>query len=185
MGGPGERAAGTGHSGESALRASGAQRRGGLIAALMPSFWVSTRHRDPFGCGPAQGRALGPLRAACPDRWPICSGRQAKRACGQCNHANRVASHVEELNRIAVFSNSRDAVVVYHDADIASAKTVFGLIAREDHVAVRVKRHRIYLGYMVINRGASVPVSICQIEQKGIDLPLGVTIGPSISYVTL
>ena len=38
-----------------------------------------------------------------------------------------------------------------------------------------------YLGYMVMNRGTSVPVSICQIEQKLTVLPLGVLIGPSIS----
>jgi hypothetical protein len=38
-----------------------------------------------------------------------------------------------------------------------------------------------YLGYMVMNRGTSVPVSTCQIEQNPTILPLGVLIGPSIS----
>src|SRR5712691_10856232 len=41
-----------------------------------------------------------------------------------------------------------------------------------------------YLGYMVMNRGTSVPVSTCQIEQKRTVLPLGALIGPSISYTT-
>jgi hypothetical protein len=38
-----------------------------------------------------------------------------------------------------------------------------------------------YLGNMVMNRGTSVPVSICQTEQNRTLLPLGVLIGPSIS----
>ena len=41
-----------------------------------------------------------------------------------------------------------------------------------------------YLGYMVINLGTAVPVSTCQIEQNCTILPLGVLIGPSISYTT-
>jgi hypothetical protein len=38
-----------------------------------------------------------------------------------------------------------------------------------------------YLRYMVMNRGTSVPVSTCQIEQNRTILPLGVLIGPSTS----
>ena len=37
-----------------------------------------------------------------------------------------------------------------------------------------------YLGYMVMNRGTSVPVSTCHTEQNRTVLPLGVLIGPSI-----
>ncbi len=37
---------------------------------------------------------------------------------------------------------------------------------------------------MEMNRGTSVPASICQIEQKRTVFPLGVLIGPSISYTT-
>jgi hypothetical protein len=37
-----------------------------------------------------------------------------------------------------------------------------------------------YLGYMVVNRGTSVPASICQIEQNRTVFPLGLFIGPSI-----
>jgi hypothetical protein len=38
-----------------------------------------------------------------------------------------------------------------------------------------------YLGYIVMNRGTSLPVSTCQTEQKWTLLPLGVLINPSIS----
>jgi hypothetical protein len=39
----------------------------------------------------------------------------------------------------------------------------------------------VFLGYMVMNRGTSVPVSTCQTEQNRTLLPLGVLMGLSIS----
>jgi len=72
------------------------------------------------------------------DPW----GGKAHGAGRDCDHGNRVADHVEELDRV---------------------------------------RLPPYLGYIVMNRGISLPVSICQIEQKRTFPPLGVVIGPSIS----
>jgi hypothetical protein len=47
-----------------------------------------------------------------------------------------------------------------------------------------ISKATFYLGYMVINRGTSVPVSTCQTEQNWTRLPLGALISPTISYTT-
>jgi hypothetical protein len=61
---------------------------------------------------------------------------------------------------------------------------VFADVTGQDYVDVQVKGHLVYHAYMVMNRGTSVPVSTCQIEQNRTTLPLGVLTGPSISYTT-
>jgi hypothetical protein len=65
-------------------------------------------------------------------------------------------------------------------SDIAGTESVLSDVAGQDH-ALYMSKGMAYLGYMVMNRGASVPVSTCQTAQKRTLLPLGVLLGPSIS----
>jgi hypothetical protein len=67
----------------------------------------------------------------------------------------------------------------HNGANVAGAEAAFDDIAGQNHIVEQLERRD--LGYMVINRGTSLPVSICQTEQKRTVLPLGFVIGPSIS----
>jgi hypothetical protein len=98
--------------------------------------------------------------------------RHAEGARGERDDGDGVARHVEELDRVAFFGDIRHDVPLHDRADVAGAQTVFADVTGPDHVAVQVKGHVVYLGYMAMNRGTSVPVSTCQIEQNHTVLPL-------------
>jgi hypothetical protein len=121
--------------------------------------------RDGSGAERANGRTIG-------------RSRQAEAARRQGDHSDGVTRHVEKLDRVPVLVHASDGMPLYDRADVAGTQAALGDVAGQNHVAVHFKGH-IYLGYMVINRGTSVPVSTCQAEQNRTVLPLGVLIGPS------
>ena len=57
--------------------------------------------------------------------------RHAQGSGRQSGHADGVARHVEELDRVAFFGNTRHDVPLHDSADVAGPKTVLGNIAGE------------------------------------------------------
>jgi hypothetical protein len=123
--------------------------------------------RDGSGGAGANGRTIG-------------RSRQAEAARRQGDYSDGVTRHVEKLDRVAVFAHASNGMALHDRPNVADTQAALGEITGQDHVAVHFEAHA-YLGYMVINRGRSVPVSTCQTEQNRTVLPLGVLIGPSIS----
>jgi hypothetical protein len=100
------------------------------------------------------------------DRWRSCDGRREVPGVRRSAHAQpddqlasacagqwpaewprrRCARHVEELDRVAFFGNTRDDVPLHDSADVAGPKTVLGNIAGQDHVA-NMSKGMSYLGY--------------------------------------
>jgi hypothetical protein len=72
--------------------------------------------------------------------------RHAQGSGRQSGHADGVARHVEELDRVAFFGNARHDVPLHDSADVAGPKTVLGNIAGQDHVA-NMSKGMSYLGY--------------------------------------
>ena len=72
--------------------------------------------------------------------------RHAQGSGRQSGHADGVARHVEELDRVACFGNTRHDVPLHDCADVAGPKTVLGNIAGQDHVA-NMSKGMSYLGY--------------------------------------
>ena len=54
-------------------------------------------------------------------RW----GGQAQGICRDCDHGNRVADHVEELDRVSFFGDTRHSVALDDRADITRTQMMF------------------------------------------------------------
>jgi hypothetical protein len=155
------------------------------LALLQPTPGYCACSRNPCckseSAPGGRARRAGGLCGECPYSGTIRWGGQAHGAGRDRDHGHCVADHVEELDRVPFFGCAGHEVSLHNRANIAGAEAALDYIAGQNHVAVWLERHLSYLGYIVLNRGTSLPVSICQIEQKRTVLPLGVVIGPSIS----
>ena len=84
-------------------------------------------------------RARQRLRAECPYSWAIRWGRQAHGTSRDCDHGNRVADHVEELDRVSFLGYAGHDVPLHDCANIAGAQATFDDIAGQNHVAVQLE----------------------------------------------
>jgi hypothetical protein len=61
-----------------------------------------------------------------------------------CDHGDRIADHVEELDRVSLVGYSGHSVPFHGGTDIARAQATFGDIAGQNHVAVQRECHVAY-----------------------------------------
>ena len=65
----------------------------------------------------------------CPDTWPVGGRRLAKLAGSNGDHCDRLASHVEEFNTVAIFQTV-DNVMLDDDAHVTGAEAVLWDVGR-------------------------------------------------------
>lgn len=89
--------------------------------------------------------------------------------------------HVEKLDAVPILP-AADAMMFDNRADVARAEVMRREVNGQHDILIELKRHLNYSGYIVINRGLSVPMSICQILRNTTIRPFGPVRGATISY---
>ncbi len=60
---------------------------------------------------------------------------------GQRDHGDRIAGHVEKLDRAALLGDTRYRMPFHDRSDVASTQPTLGDVAGQDHVSVYVEGH--------------------------------------------
>src|SRR5687767_2741424 len=95
------------------------------------------------------------------DAWQILRRGRPETASRHGDDSDRLPRHVKEFDAVTSFGGSGNVMPLDDRAHIAGAQSFSGQINSQDGALKPFHVHR-HSAYIVINRGASMPTSICQ-----------------------